>query len=220
MENRILFKARDLMTRHGVKHVTMDDIASQLGISKKTIYQFYKDKEAVVMAVVNLELEEQSLKCQKTQDIAENAVHEMFMILEDIQQMFKNMNPMTMNELAKYFPEAFARIQNHKDEFMHRIIKTNLIKGIEQGVYRNEIDPEILSIYRLETSFVPFNTQLYPFSKFDIGKVTLQIIENFIYGVMSIKGIELMEQYKKQFKEAINNKNVQDILELENNFKK
>lgn len=198
MENRILFKARDLMTRHGVKHVTMDDIATQLGISKKTIYQFYKDKDALVMAVVNFELEEQSLKCQRTQDMAENAVHEMFMILEDIQQMFKNMNPMTMNELAKYYPEAYLRIQNHKDEFMHQIIKTNLIKGIEQGVYRKEIDPEILSIYRLETSFVPFNPQLYPYSKFDIGKVTLQIIENFIYGVMSLKGIELMEKYKKQ----------------------
>jgi AcrR family transcriptional regulator len=198
MENRILFKARDLMTRNGVKHVTMDDIASQLGISKKTIYQFYKDKDALVMAVVNFELEEQSLKCQRTQDMADNAVHEMFMILEDIQQMFKNMNPMTMNELAKYYPEAFLRIQNHKDEFMHKIIKTNLIKGIEQGVYRKEIDPEILSIYRLETSFVPFNVQLYPYSKFDIGKVTLQIIENFIYGVMSIKGIEFMEKYKQE----------------------
>lgn len=198
MENRILFKARDLMTRNGVKHVTMDDIASQLGISKKTIYQFYKDKDALVMAVVNFELEEQSLKCQRTQDMADNAVHEMFMILEDIQQMFKNMNPMTMNELAKYYPEAFLRIQNHKDEFMHKIIKTNLIKGIEQGVYRKEIDPEILSIYRLETSFVPFNVQLYPYSKFDIAKVTLQIIENFIYGVMSIKGIEFMEKYKQE----------------------
>lgn len=198
MENRILFKARDLMTRNGVKHVTMDDIASQLGISKKTIYQFYKDKDALVMAVVNFELEEQSLKCQRTQDMADNAVHEMFMILEDIQQMFKNMNPMTMNELAKYYPEAFLRIQNHKDEFMHKIIKTNLIKGIEQGVYRKEIDPEILSIYRLETSFVPFNVQLYPYSKFDIGKVTLQIIENFIYGVMSMKGIEFMEKYKQE----------------------
>jgi AcrR family transcriptional regulator len=198
MENRILFKARDLMTRHGVKHVTMDDLASQLGISKKTIYQFYKDKDSLVMAVVNFELEEQALKCQKTQDIAENAVHEMFMILEDIQQMFKNMNPMTMNELAKYYPAAFMRIQQHKDEFMHHIIKTNLVKGIEQGVYRKEIDPEILAIYRLETSFVPFNPQLYPFSKFDIAKVTLQIIENFVYGVMSIKGIELMEKYKHQ----------------------
>jgi AcrR family transcriptional regulator len=198
MENRILFKARDLMLRNGVKHVTMDDIATQLGMSKKTIYQFYKDKDALVMAVVNFELEEQSSKCQRTQDTADNAVHEMFMLLEDIQQMFKNMNPMTMNEIAKYYPEAFARIQNHKDEFMHQIIKTNLIKGIEQGVYRKEIDPEILSIYRLETSFVPFNPQLYPFSKFDIGKVTLQIIENFIYGVMSLKGIELMEKYKLQ----------------------
>jgi AcrR family transcriptional regulator len=198
MENRILFKARDLMLRNGVKHVTMDDIATQLGMSKKTIYQFYKDKDALVMAVVNFELEEQSLKCQRTQDTADNAVHEMFMLLEDIQQMFKNMNPMTMNEIAKYYPEAFARIQNHKDEFMHQIIKTNLIKGIEQGVYRKEIDPEILSIYRLETSFVPFNPQLYPFSKFDIGRVTLQIIENFIYGVMSLKGIELMEKYKLQ----------------------
>lgn len=191
------------MNKHGVKHVTMDDLASQLGISKKTIYQFYKDKDALVMAVINFELEEQALKCQKTKDIAENAVHEMFMILEDIQQMFKNMNPMTMTELQKYFPEAFARIQNHKDEFMHRIIKTNLIKGIEEGVYRKEIDPEILSIYRLETSFVPFNPQLYPFSKFDLGKVTVQIIENFIYGVMSIKGFELMEKYKQAMNEEV-----------------
>jgi AcrR family transcriptional regulator len=213
MENRILFKARDLMTRNGVKHITMDDIASQLGISKKTIYQFYKDKEALVMAVVNLELEDQALKCKKTQDEAENAVHEMFMILEDIQQMFKNMNPMTMNELAKYFPEAFMRIQTHKDVFMHQIIKDNLTKGVTEGLYRKDIDPEILSIYRLETSFVPFNTQLYPFSKFDIGKVTLQIIENFIYGVMSIKGIELMEKYKHQDK-TISNAMVEALDEL------
>ena len=198
MENRILFKSREMMQRQGIKHLTMDDIASQLGISKKTIYQFYKDKDALVTAVVNFELEEQALKCQKTQDIAENAVHEMFMILEDIQQMFKNMNPMTMNELAKYHPEAYARIQHHKDQFMRCIIKKNLVKGIEEGVYRKDVDPEILSIYRLETSFVPFNPELYPFSKFDIGKVTLQIVENFVYGVMSIKGIELMEKYKLQ----------------------
>jgi hypothetical protein len=93
---------------------------------------------------------------------------------------------------------------------MHKIIKTNMIKGIEQGLYRKEIDPEILAIYRLETSFVPFNTQLYPFSKFDIGKVTLQIIENFIYGVMSIKGIELMEKYKHQ-ESAITNALVDEL---------
>jgi hypothetical protein len=150
------------------------------------------------MAVVNFELEEQSLKCKKTQESADNAVHEMFMLLEDIQQMFKNMNPLTMSELAKYFPDAFERIQKHKDVFMHQIIKDNLVKGVAEGFYRKEIDPDILSIYRLETSFVPFNAQLYPFSRFDIGKVTMQITENFVYGLMTIKGIELMEKYKHQ----------------------
>lgn len=184
------------MLHHGVKHVTMDDLATQLGISKKTIYQFYKDKDALVMAVVDLELEDQCSKCTGSQGAADNAVHEMFLLMEDMQEMFKNMNPLTMSELAKYFPEAFQKIQVHKDEFMHSIIKTNLVRGIEQGVYRQDIDPEILSRYRLETSFVPFNTSLYPMSKFDIGKVNLQIIEHFVYGVMSLEGYRLMEQYK------------------------
>ncbi len=198
MEDRILLKARDLMFQSGIRQVTMDDLATQLGISKKTIYQFYKDKDTLVMAVVNLELEEQSLKCTTSQETADNAVHEMFMLLEDIQQMFKNMNPLTMQELAKYFPDAFERIQKHKDVFMHQIIRDNLMKGVAEGFYRKDIDPDILSIYRLETSFVPFNVQLYPFSRFDIGKVTMQITENFVYGLMTIKGIELMEKYKHQ----------------------
>jgi AcrR family transcriptional regulator len=200
------------MQRLGIKHVTMDEIASQLGISKKTIYQFYKDKDALVMAVINFELEEQAIKCQHTQEIAENAVHEMFMILEDIQQLFKNMNPMTLNELQKYHPDAFNRIQTYKNEFMLRLIKANLVKGIKEGVYRKEIDPEILAIYRLETGLVPFNSQAYPFSKFDIGKVTLQIIENFVYGVMSLEGIKLMEQYKLQVANA--NEMVDNDLEI------
>ncbi len=217
MENRILLKARELMVLNGVRFVTMDDLANQLGISKKTIYQFYKDKEALVFAVVDLELEEQSLKCKRSQENADNAVHEMFLLLEDIQVMFKKMNPLTMTELQKYFPEAFKRIQEHKDQFMHGIIKTNLIRGVQQGVYRKDIDPEILSIYRLETGFVAFNTQLYPLSKFDVGSVNLQIMEHYIYGVMSVEGLRLMEQYKQAKNEAANqDKNIPTILEINN----
>ena len=217
MENRILLKARELMVLNGIRFVTMDDLANQLGISKKTIYQFYKDKDALVMAVVNLELEDQALKCKISQDTAENAVHEMFLLLEDIQVMFKKMNPLTMTELQKYFPKAFEKIQTHKDEFMHGIIKTNLIRGVQQGVYRSDIDPEILSIYRLETGFVAFNTQLYPFSKFDVGRVNLQIMEHYIYGVMSVEGLRLMEQYKQAKKEASDLQNNLHTI-LENNI--
>jgi AcrR family transcriptional regulator len=196
MENRILLKARELMVLNGVRYMTMDDLANQLGISKKTIYQFYKDKESLVLSVVELELEEQRLMCSKSHENADNAVHEMFMVLEDIQKMFKKMNPNIVSELHKYFPEAFNRIQEHKRQYMHNIVKNNLIRGVEQGVYRKDINPEILTIFRLETSLITFDTQAFPLSKFDLAKVNHQIMEHFIYGLMSPEGLRLMEQYK------------------------
>jgi TetR/AcrR family transcriptional regulator, cholesterol catabolism regulator len=198
MENRILLKARELVVRNGARYVTMDVLANELGISKKTIYQFFEDKDALISAVIEFELGEQSLRCTKSLEQAENAVHEMFMLLEDIQTLFRNMNPLTITELAKYHVDAFMKIEHHKNVFMHGVIISNLKRGIEQGVYRKDIDPEILAAYRLETGFIAFNPNVFPLNKHDIGKVNVQIMEHFIYGVMSPKGIELMEKYKQE----------------------
>ena len=198
MENRILLKARELVVRNGARYVTMDVLANELGISKKTIYQFFEDKDALISAVIDFELDEQNLRLKKSQAIAENAVHEMFMLLEDIQTIFRNMNPLTITELAKYHVEAFMKIEHHKNVFMHGVIISNLKRGIEQGVYRKDIDPEILAAYRLQTGFIAFNPDAFPLNKHDIGKVNVQIMEHFIYGVMSPKGLELMEKYKKE----------------------
>ncbi|MEY2646077.1 MAG: hypothetical protein RL158_53 [Bacteroidota bacterium] len=198
MENRILLKARELVVRNGARYVTMDVLANELGISKKTIYQFYADKDALISSVIDFELEEQNLRLKNSQEMAENAVHEMFMLLEDIQTIFRNMNPLTITELAKYHVEAFMKIEHHKNVFMHGVIISNLKRGIEQGVYRKDIDPDILAAYRLETGFIAFNPNVFPLNKHDIGKVNVQIMEHFIYGVMSPKGLELMEKYKQE----------------------
>jgi len=181
----------------------MDDLATQLGISKKTIYQYYTDKDALINAVVDFELEEQALKCQSSQEHAENAVHEMFLLLEDIQVLFKNMNPLILTELAKHHPSAFEKIRQHKNEFMHQVFRSNLKRGIQQEVYRENIDADIIAAYRLETGFIAFNQEVFPFSRYDVGKVNIQIMEHFIYGLLSPKGLELMEKYKKE-KQNIN----------------
>ena len=80
MQDRILNKARELMFQTGVKHVTMDDLATQLGISKKTIYQFFKDKDALVSSVVEFELANHALICNQSMEAADNAVHELSLI--------------------------------------------------------------------------------------------------------------------------------------------
>jgi len=203
METRILLKARDLMLQSGLRQVTMDDLAHQLGISKKTIYQYYKDKDDLVKAVVNLELKEHELTCKDCKSKAENAIHEMFLLMENMKAMTQTMNPNSMMELEKHFSNAFDMIKNHKDEFLFSLIKQNLMKGLEEGCYRKDLDIDIISKFRLETVFIPFNLHLFPLSKFNSLEVHTQLMEHFVYGLMTIKGHELMDRYKQLSKQAI-----------------
>lgn len=196
MQDRILLKARDLMLQTGLRQVTMDDLAAQLGISKKTIYQYYKDKVDLVKAIVSFELKNHENSCQLCESKAENAIHEMFLVMETMKEMAKTMNPGSMMELEKYFPAAFDIIKNHKEAYFLTLIKENLIKGMDQGFYRADLDVEILSRFRLETIFIPFNLNLFPLSKFDPIKVHTQLMEHFVYGLMTEKGHALMNQYK------------------------
>ena len=191
------------MLQSGLRQVTMDDLANQLGISKKTIYQYYKDKDDLVKAVVNLELKEHELTCKDCKSKAENAIHEMFLLMENMKAMTQTMNPNSMMELEKHFSNAFDMIKNHKDEFLFSLIKQNLMKGIEEGCYRKDLDIDIISKFRLETVFIPFNLHLFPLSKFNSIEVHTQLMEHFVYGLMTIKGHELMDRYKQLSKQAI-----------------
>jgi AcrR family transcriptional regulator len=196
MQDRILNKARELMFQTGVKHVTMDDLANQLGISKKTIYQYFKDKDALVSSVVEFELANHALLCNQSTQAADNAVHEIFLLMSVIQEMFNRMNPLALFEIEKYYPLAFEKIKNHKDDYIFSMISANLEKGISEGLYRKDVDVTILSKYRLETSLIPFNIHIFHPSKFDMLKVNLQIIEHFVYGVATLEGHKLMDTYK------------------------
>ena len=196
MQDRILNKARELMFQTGVKHVTMDDLANQLGISKKTIYQYFKDKDALVSSVVENDLAKHALICNQSMQIADNAVHEIFLLMTVLQELFSSMNPLTLFEIEKYYPLAFDKIKKHKDDFIFSMISANLEKGIAEGLYRKDVDVTILSRYRLETSLIPFNIHVFHPSKFDMLKVNLQIIEHFVYGVATLEGHKLMDAYK------------------------
>jgi AcrR family transcriptional regulator len=196
MQDRILNKARELMFQTGVKHVTMDDLATQLGISKKTIYQYFKDKDALVSSVVENDLAKHALICNQSMQIADNAVHEIFLLMTVLQELFSSMNPLTLFEIEKYYPLAFDKIKKHKDDFIFSMISANLEKGIAEGLYRKDVDVTILSRYRLETSLIPFNIHVFHPSKFDMLKVNLQIIEHFVYGVATLEGHKLMDTYK------------------------
>src|SRR5215467_3938112 len=125
MENkeRILQKATDLFMRYGIRSITMDEIAGQLGMSKKTIYQFFTDKDAMVEAVVNEEMKRNEDGCRVYSVEAENAVHEIFLAMDGLQEMLKTVNPQLMYELEKHHPAAYKRLKQYKYQFLFSMVK-------------------------------------------------------------------------------------------------
>ncbi len=104
MEQRIAEKAKELFYKYGLKSVTMDDIASNLGVSKKTIYQYYADKDALIDAVMQLEIDNDVKECAFHATVSENPVHEVFMALDMMQEILSTMNPAIIFEMQKYHP--------------------------------------------------------------------------------------------------------------------
>jgi TetR/AcrR family transcriptional regulator, cholesterol catabolism regulator len=184
--------------RYGIKSITMDEIATSMGISKKTIYQFFTDKHDLVSAVIELEIGKNEAECAQFRDDAENAVHEVFLAMEDLDELLRYTNPLMLYDLEKYHPKAYRRIKEFKYHFLHTAIMENLRRGIEEGLYRGDINRDIVAKSRIEASFLVFNPDLFPHSKYSMSEVNFQLAILFLYGVASDKGKQLIEKYTKE----------------------
>lgn len=198
MKERIQEKSRELFDRYGIKSVTMDDIASNLGISKKTIYQSFADKDALVDAVFNLQMTQNKEQCLHDQQIAENAVHEIFLAMDMISELLACMHQNILYDLEKYHPAVFKKFIQYKTDFIGKIIVNNLTKGKAEGLYRQELNVDIITKMRLYTMMLSFNPELYPGSKYNLLEVEYEIIYHFLYGISTAKGIKLIEKYKQK----------------------
>lgn len=203
-KQRIQQAANDLVMQYGIRSVSMDDIAANLGMSKKTIYQYFKDKDELVDAVVDDIIVTNRYECNTDREKADNAVHEIFMVMDMMAEMFKAMNPSILFDMQKYHPATFRKFLKHKNEFLYNVCKENLERGIREELYRPEIAVDILCRYRVETMFIPFNPDFQQSLKHSLAKIEEEIIIHFLFGLVSLKGYKLIMKYKEQ-KETIKN---------------
>ena len=194
--NRIREQAKQLYFKYGIRSVSMDDIAVGLGMSKKTIYQYFADKDELVDAIVEDDINETRSDCEECFVQSHNAVEEIFLTLDRMLEHLGQLNPTILYDLHKFHFQSFKKFQEHKNSFLLEIIRKNLERGIEEGLYRPDINVEILSRFRLESMMLAFNMEVFPQTKYSIVEVTMTIIENFMFGVVTPKGYELIIQYK------------------------
>jgi TetR/AcrR family transcriptional regulator, cholesterol catabolism regulator len=198
VKERIMVKAEELFMQYGIRSVSMDDIANSLGMSKKTLYQYYVDKDELVDAVVESHISGIQDDCIGCKQDAKDAIHEIFIMMERIMEEFSNMNPMLLYDLEKFHFRAYQRFRDHKDKFLAQVIRENLEWGIRYELYRPEIDIEVITKFRLESMMIPFNVSVYPPGKYNLAELTGKIMEHFVYGLATIKGHKLIQKYNQQ----------------------
>jgi TetR/AcrR family transcriptional regulator, cholesterol catabolism regulator len=197
-KERIALKAEELFMQYGIRSVSMDDIANHLGMSKKTLYQYFADKDELVEAVVDRHINEVEGDCMNCKREAKDAIHEIFLTMEHIMEEFSNMNPMLVYDLEKFHFKAYQRFKDYKDKFLLQIIRNNIEWGVKDELYRNDMNIDILSKYRIESMMIPFNVAVFPPGKYNLAKTAEVIIENFTYGLATVKGHKLIQKYNEQ----------------------
>src|SRR4051812_17561616 len=201
--DRILEKATELFMRYGIRSITMDEIAAQLGISKKTIYQFFTDKDAMVEAVVNKEMRQNEQECHEFSQSAENAVQEIFHAMDGIEEMLKTMNPQLIHDLEKHHTAAFKRLKQYKYQFLYTIIMENLERGIREKLYRSDLNADITSRHRIETAFMPFNQEAFPHNKYPMNQTCQELAILYLHSICNAEGKKLIEKYLNERNKTI-----------------
>ncbi len=202
-KERISIKAEELFMQFGIRSVSMDDIAHSLGMSKKTLYQYYADKDELVNAMIRNHILQMQTDCESCREQANDAIHEIFITMERIVDELSNMNPMVLYDLEKFHYKAFQHFKEHKDKYLVKIVRNNIEWGISQGLYRDDVNVDVMSKYRMESMMIPFNVAVFPPGKYNLATISEMIIENFIYGLATIKGHQLIQQYNEQRKKHL-----------------
>ncbi len=190
----ILLKVTELYMKFGIKSITMNDVAKELGISKKTLYLYVKDKEDLVQQVVSSKIDSVSKKIKFIFESDINAIEITLAVSQFISNHMKTYPPTVEYDLKKYYPQIYKEQSEIKQARMYDAVVANMKKGISEGLFRKDLIPEVIAkiqIQRMEASKEDFLTGLEQYS---IDQLFNEVITYHLRGICSQKGIDFLEK--------------------------
>lgn len=201
---KILMKVRELYMKYGIKSITMDDVAVELGISKKTLYQYVTDKDDLVGKFIDNEIilkQEEICNCFQ---VGFNSIEELFEISLYMNKLMRDQNPATEHDLKKYYPHHFNRAVRTRRERIFNYILTNLKKGKKEGLYRPELNEEIIAKFYLSRVESIHLNDLFTVEEFTSQKLFMELLIYHVRGIATEKGITVLEKKIRELEISIN----------------
>ena len=195
-KERIIKAAQELFFSYGIRSITMDDIARHLSISKKTLYRFFEDKDQIVLTLTQLDLKENERLMKDIASRSKDAIDEILQAMECVTEQLSKFHPSVIYDLQRFHPKSWNELRKFTEEHSLSSVMLNLKRGIRQGLYRSDINIPILSRLRIEQISLAMNPVVYPPGQFDLKKVEIELLKHFLFGILTIKGLKLLEQYE------------------------
>jgi AcrR family transcriptional regulator len=175
--------------QYGFKSITMDEMARQLGMSKKTIYTFVKDKLDLINQCLELDQDKEKRDITAIGEKYDNAIDELLAIGELVSSRLRAIHPSIFFDLNKYYPSIIQKFNAHKNTFVKQCVIENLEKGIQQELYRGNLDSEIISKMYLSFIDVLFQSDTFPTNEYTFTQVYSEYFRYHIRGIASDKGL-------------------------------
>lgn len=177
----------------GVKSVTMDEIAAEMGISKKTIYAHFSTKTKLIEATALYVFEKISTGIQEIRNDDKGPIEELFEIKEFACQNLKDEKSSPQYQLQKYYPKIYSTIKEKQRHILEELTKENLQKGIKEGVYREDLPVEFISqIYFLGIVGIK-DREFFGEGKFSMNDLTNMHLEYHLRAIVTNKGLQKLE---------------------------
>ena len=196
-KERILLEAKQLFMHYGLRNVSMDDMARHLAMSKKTLYQYFTDKDDLVQQTLQQDLNEHSANMENCGKLQGHALQNMLIMAEFMKKAFGMMNPLIIYELRKYYPKAWEYFLKFRDNVLSSQLRQIILKGIQEGFFRDTINVEVVVKMRIEQVQAGFDPTIFPPDKFNFYDTQLQMLEHFLFGLVTPKGYDILVEYKK-----------------------
>jgi TetR/AcrR family transcriptional regulator, cholesterol catabolism regulator len=199
IRNLIIEAASELFRDYGIKSVTMDSIAAHLGISKRTIYEKFSDKDDLLVGVLNWMGEKQKELVTRVLNESGNAIVAIFKLMEINLNHFQEMSPAFHADMKKFHQQILMK-KSFKCEIPDYRYNIQLIeKGIRDELFRREINPDLVN--RCLNSIIRsiMDQELFPFGQFQRREVLKNTVVSYLRGISSMKGIELINQLETEF---------------------
>jgi len=192
-------KVDELFLKYGLRSVTMDGIATELGIGKNTIYKFFESKEELVQNFVEKAIKENEDSCKALAGKGNDPVIELFFKMVCAQRLYLILNHNILNELEKNHHKAYLAVKQYKDGFIFQAIKTSIELGIKQHLYLDDFNPDVMSRFFLESLALISDKRIFAATTYNTTDLPEEIFGHLIGGIATSTGSDLVNHYKNQY---------------------